>query len=908
MKWLRSARLVCVHLSLGMALVTGCMGAPTQSSADGDRGNGGSDDPNAGPGGPNGQAGAPIVDALGSSVSVDRSSATADGEDAITLTVVLRESRGGPAAMATATASVSGSNNLLEPTLLLADETGTATLTLRSTKAEPKRISVRVQRALLGEVDVEFNSGPVDATRSFVRSAPLHPRADNTAAATIEVALRDALDNPVLASVTLVAGGAGNSFASTTTAETSAGIATFSLRSSVAETKHLTATIAGAPVLRGQVRFVDEWFSAGGAPFGEHFGCSGGHDATVWVVTEAGGYLSTDAGARYEFLSGAPGAAEGLPAERCRAIDVSAGGVWVGYEGGAVWRRGGVTAAWARHTSAADNVRALIEDTRSATALLWLARSSSSGGALVMRKPTGPADAAWTDDQVGLTGSVAKAFVRDDDRLFVATDEGVFVRDADDTSWSALATPAGEPNALLSVPAGSGRELFVASDRGVERMPVSGGVWASVSEGLPVSCVALPCGDPGNSHAAAVTALTADVLVSPAVLYAAVVKGEEREGEIVFSHLVYRRAVGGLAWEAEELPRADAAIEALFVTRADSQSPVRPVAAQQRYGLSMKTTAWTASGAALPGRAVNDLTQRFVGDGVQLVAATDDGLFVSDDEGDTWRRASAAATSVVAAEADPGASRLMVGTHAGEPPQNGVFVVTGDRVDATSLADQSGSIGAGSAVPFVSAAWSAGQVFVTDGAALFARGATELDFIGVSLPGPPFPVGPFALTRLWPTFGDGGGLALGTDAGLFRRDAGGAFSRIGGAGFTSVITAGLATADDLFVGTAAGAWVLRSAGAATLLDAGGETAARAVTDVAHAPLSQMLWLGLGAQGNAATLYTMPADGSAAASAVTALPAVAVRRVAVSEWVTQAGTRRLESVAFDGGTGVFARAE
>jgi hypothetical protein len=199
------------------------------------------------------------VNAFSSSVSVNPSSnVTADGTAFSTITVTLLDPNYNPVPGQTVTLTVSGTGNTVS-TPPLSDANGQTTATLVSTNAGTKTVSARAGAITIAQQPtVTFAPAPVSAAHSTLTASPTNNvLADGSAFSTITVTVRDAADNPV-AGQTVGLSVAGRSYTLTTPALTDAnGRTTARLSSTVAETKIVTASVAGSNITQQvQIAFV----------------------------------------------------------------------------------------------------------------------------------------------------------------------------------------------------------------------------------------------------------------------------------------------------------------------------------------------------------------------------------------------------------------------------------------------------------------------------------------------------------------------------------------------------------------------------------------------------------------------------------------------------------------------------
>jgi sugar lactone lactonase YvrE len=171
----------------------------------------------------------------------------ADGATNSTIRIVLKDSQGNPLSFAVATIAATGSGNIIS-NMPPADTNGVITASIASTHAETKTITVTTGGVALAQTPVvSFIAGPIDTSvTSMSISPPAGVTADGATSATITVAVKDRFANPIRnATVTLAASGTGNTL-STPALTNDSGLTTATLYSTVAETKHVTATAGGA--------------------------------------------------------------------------------------------------------------------------------------------------------------------------------------------------------------------------------------------------------------------------------------------------------------------------------------------------------------------------------------------------------------------------------------------------------------------------------------------------------------------------------------------------------------------------------------------------------------------------------------------------------------------------------------
>lgn len=204
------------------------------------------------------KAGGTVVFTAGSAVAANSNitgtgPVIANGSATSTVTITLRDASNNPVSGITPTfaATDTGSGNTYQA-CSVTNASGVSTCTMRSTRAETKTLSI-VSPVAKADGTVVFTAGPAVAANSNVTgTGPIV--ADNVAASTITVSLRDANNNPVPGITPVYAStGTGNTVVACG-ATNASGDATCSLRSTRAQIKTLSIT---SPVTRtgGTVTF-----------------------------------------------------------------------------------------------------------------------------------------------------------------------------------------------------------------------------------------------------------------------------------------------------------------------------------------------------------------------------------------------------------------------------------------------------------------------------------------------------------------------------------------------------------------------------------------------------------------------------------------------------------------------------
>jgi len=167
---------------VAMALLVACGGGKSTSA------------PGAGAGGGGGSL--VPADATQSTLTAAPNTATADGNAAVTVTVVAKDKKGAVIAGAPVTVASSGANNKVTPASATTDATGQVVVNLTSTTAEAKSVTATIGAVTLPAASVTFNAGPPAAVSSSLVANPTTVAANGTAAL-LTVTVRDATGNPI---------------------------------------------------------------------------------------------------------------------------------------------------------------------------------------------------------------------------------------------------------------------------------------------------------------------------------------------------------------------------------------------------------------------------------------------------------------------------------------------------------------------------------------------------------------------------------------------------------------------------------------------------------------------------------------------------------------------------------------
>jgi len=209
---------------------------------------------------------APLVDFIAdaSNISVFLSPAAAapatgviaDGAEASTITVTVRDANGNPVPGQTVQLAATGSDNTVTQPAAATDSSGSATGALASTHAELKAITVTVnpgagQVVLVQTPTVEFLGDPstISATGSLASATPsTGVFANDTDTSTLTTVVRDANGNPVAGqTVFYVSDGSGDTIVQPPATTDGNGAASGTIASSAAETKTITVVVNPGP-------------------------------------------------------------------------------------------------------------------------------------------------------------------------------------------------------------------------------------------------------------------------------------------------------------------------------------------------------------------------------------------------------------------------------------------------------------------------------------------------------------------------------------------------------------------------------------------------------------------------------------------------------------------------------------
>jgi len=186
------------------------------------------------------------VSAAQSKVEASKANVSADNVDTSIIMVTLTDSNGNPIGGKSITlAQGSGGSTISPSTAVMTNASGQVAFTVKSTKAETviyTATDATDSITLTQTASVTFDPGAVDANLSTITTSKANVAADNTDTATITVHLKDSSGNAISGKNVTLSQGSGSSAITATQGTTDAsGVATFTVKSTKAETVTYTA-------------------------------------------------------------------------------------------------------------------------------------------------------------------------------------------------------------------------------------------------------------------------------------------------------------------------------------------------------------------------------------------------------------------------------------------------------------------------------------------------------------------------------------------------------------------------------------------------------------------------------------------------------------------------------------------
>jgi photosystem II stability/assembly factor-like uncharacterized protein len=448
-----------------------------------------------------------------STVTVDRTSGVvANGADAVTVTVTLKDSAGAPLSGATVVLSASGDGGSFS-TPLPTDVDGVTTSSFTSTKAETKTITAVANGVTLTQMPtVDFIPGAV-AQLHFVEQ-PANG-VTNTPLAEITVAVSDAQGNPVPTAtneitLALAANPGGANLLGTPTAAAAAGVASFTLVGldkpgrgytlSASASNVTTATSGTFDVTPPPFQLVSTGIFGGSANSIVVSPAPAGGAPTIFVALPSGVYKSTNAGSTWSAASfGFDGDAGTLVADPKNpgVVWAVASGPGGGVSGGSSYFAMKTTnngAGWfetrpAGSTSAGEGASVAVDPMN--PSIVYVASGhpwrSTTGGATWTEQTTFPFECdLLTIDPITTSTLYCSTY----DRTGMAW-KGVYKTVDSGASWAPVNNGLASLEArdlILATP----NAVFVESDSILYRSTNGGGNWTSTGINFPYSLAYAP--------------------------------------------------------------------------------------------------------------------------------------------------------------------------------------------------------------------------------------------------------------------------------------------------------------------------------------------------------------------------------------------------------------------------------
>ena len=172
----------------------------------------------------------------------------ADNNNVFTLHGTVLDALSNPLVGQSVSMSATGTGATFGPTSGVTDANGNFNTTVRSSKAEAKTITLKAGTAA-PTVQVTFIAGSPNEKQTLLAVSPLQVVADGNTTATITATVRDALQNPIAdEAVTLSSSGGNVVLGASSGNTTAAGVFTTTVKSSKAELKVLSLSVAGFTV------------------------------------------------------------------------------------------------------------------------------------------------------------------------------------------------------------------------------------------------------------------------------------------------------------------------------------------------------------------------------------------------------------------------------------------------------------------------------------------------------------------------------------------------------------------------------------------------------------------------------------------------------------------------------------
>lgn len=198
------------------------------------------------------------ISAEQSTVTATPTTVTANNTSSSTITVTLKDANNNMISGQAVTLSQGSGSSTITATQGTTDASGVATFTVKSTKAEAVTYTATANGvSLTAQPVVNFQAGTTHAGLSTITASKANVIANNTDNATLTVTLKDVNNNAVSNKSVTLSQGSGSSTITTTPSTTNAsGVATFTVKSTKAESVTYTASIASDSVTIAQTASV----------------------------------------------------------------------------------------------------------------------------------------------------------------------------------------------------------------------------------------------------------------------------------------------------------------------------------------------------------------------------------------------------------------------------------------------------------------------------------------------------------------------------------------------------------------------------------------------------------------------------------------------------------------------------
>jgi len=259
-----------------------------------------------------------------------------------------------------------------------------------------------------------------------------------------------------------------------------------------------TDTDSGAAMGTGRVYCLiegplgDPWAGSGDGAFRYQGGVwteMGAANRAISMVYDGSNIFitSNDTGVQYWTGSAWANYGTGLTSTRNPSVSATGGYVYMGNNGGGLFRCNGVGNAWSQFGSASDEIAPADVFALAVVGTTMLAGTGVGPG--LYTHSTSFATGAWARSGSGIYSSTAYDLITDGTNLFAGTDRGVFARPLSGGFWSDFGTSAPADTVYdLEI---EGAYLYAGGSSLVNRVSLSGGSWSAFGTALPEQAHAL---------------------------------------------------------------------------------------------------------------------------------------------------------------------------------------------------------------------------------------------------------------------------------------------------------------------------------------------------------------------------------------------------------------------------------